>query len=235
MVWIHPIGTMTSSVNQGVSGGHGGGHHKGIHDAWKAAADNTQTNPGGCHAGGQAGTPPLWPMTMYNPLTNVPSPGGGPLITPPGQRSPPINVNPPCQHGTDTSVTPPAPPGQTTSGTPPGTFLPPIIDRPSELKPIWINYAKPPADAGDPTGAKAPGMPGPEEGFENPKGGGPEWVPNPNPGKGASSHGWEDAKGRVWCPTGQGTRAHGGPHWDVQLKNGKHVNVYPGQNINNLT
>ena len=91
-----------------------------------------------------------------------------------------------------------------------------------------------PSDAKDPEGAKAPGKPGAEEGFEDPKGG-EAWVPNPNPGKGASSHGWKDKKGQVWCPTGQGGRAHGGPHWDVQdPKTGGNTNVRPGQNINNL-
>jgi hypothetical protein len=78
---------------------------------------------------------------------------------------------------------------------------------------------KPPHDATDPNGAKAPGKPGEAEGFVDPKAG-PTWVANPYPGKGGSAHGWLDAKGRVWCPTGQGGRAHGGPHWDVQLPGG---------------
>lgn len=26
--------------------------------------------------------------------------------------------------------------------------------------------------------------------------------------------GWEDAGGNVWVPTGPGSLAHGGPHWD---------------------
>lgn len=102
---------------------------------------------------------------------------------------------------------------------------------------LWIGneiFAKPPENAYDPNGPKAPGRPGPEEGFEDPKGG-ENWVPNPNPGKGGSRHGWQDDKGRVWCPTGpRPGRAHGGPHWDVQLPNGSNVNVRPGQNINDL-
>ncbi|WP_281032443.1 polymorphic toxin type 37 domain-containing protein [Nocardia pneumoniae] len=36
------------------------------------------------------------------------------------------------------------------------------------------------------------------------------------------------ADGRVWVPTGQGSTAHGGPHWDVQEKKGGYPNVYPG-------
>jgi hypothetical protein len=62
---------------------------------------------------------------------------------------------------------------------------------------------KPPHDATDPNGAKAPGKPGEAEGFVDPKAG-PTWEANPYPGKGGSAHGWLDAKGRVWCPTGQG-------------------------------
>jgi hypothetical protein len=91
-------------------------------------------------------------------------------------------------------------------------------------------YSKPPDNAYDPNGPKAPGQPGPQNGYRPPKGG-PNWVPNPNPGQGESSHGWEDNKGRVWCPTGQGGRAHGGPHWDVQTPGGGYTNVGPNDNI----
>ena len=84
-------------------------------------------------------------------------------------------------------------------------------------------YAKPPSDAKDPEGAKAPGKPGEKEGFVDPKGG-EDWVKNPN-GHGS---GWRDSSGNVWVPTGQGGEAHGGPHWDVQTPGGGHVNVYPG-------
>jgi|CXWL01.1.fsa_nt_gi RHS repeat-associated protein len=91
-----------------------------------------------------------------------------------------------------------------------------------------------PSDARDPDGAKAPGLPGPEEGYVPPKGG-PKWVPNPNKGKGGNANGWLDNKGRVWVPTGQGGRAHGGPHWDVQDPiTGGNTNVKPGNNINDL-
>jgi hypothetical protein len=104
----------------------------------------------------------------------------------------------------------------------------------------WVGWhvtgpmlAKPPENAYDPNGPKAPGKPGDAEGFNDPRRG-ENWVSNPNPGRGGSSHGWQDDRGRVWCPTGQGGRAHGGPHWDVELPNGRHVNVPPGQNINDL-
>jgi hypothetical protein len=87
---------------------------------------------------------------------------------------------------------------------------------------------KPPSDAKDPNGAKAPGKPGAAEGFEDPKTG-EKWV------KGADGRGgWLDSKGKVWQPTGQGGLAHGGgggmggSHWDVQNPNGTHTNVYPG-------
>lgn len=83
--------------------------------------------------------------------------------------------------------------------------------------------AKPPRDAKDPAGAKAPGKPTEAEGFLDPADG-ERWVKNPN-GKG---FGWEDANGNVWVPTGHGATAHAGPHWDVQMRDGTHLNVYPG-------
>ncbi|WCM87698.1 RHS repeat-associated core domain-containing protein [Acidovorax sp. NCPPB 3576] len=92
-------------------------------------------------------------------------------------------------------------------------------------------FAKPPKNAYDPNGPKAPGKPGDAEGFKDPKGG-ENWMPNPNPGKGGSGYGWEDAKGDVWCPTGPtgpGSRAHGGPHWDVQTPGGGYRNERPRQ------
>jgi len=85
-----------------------------------------------------------------------------------------------------------------------------------------MNANKPPSDAKDPNGAKAPGKPGKAEGFEDPKTG-EKWVKGPD-GRG----GWQDSKGRIWQPTGQGGAAHGGSHWDVQNPNGTHTNVYPG-------
>lgn len=91
------------------------------------------------------------------------------------------------------------------------------------IGPMW---AKPPENAYDPNGPKAPGKPGPAEGFKDPKGG-ENWVPNPNPGRGGSGWGWQDAKGDVWCPSGQGGRSHGGPHWDVQTPGGGYRNERP--------
>ncbi|WP_408512664.1 RHS repeat-associated core domain-containing protein [Paraburkholderia sediminicola] len=100
--------------------------------------------------------------------------------------------------------------------------------------PQWFNdlfngptWAKPPSNAYDPDGPKAPGKPSAADGFHDPKGG-ENWVPNPNPGRGGSAWGWEDADGNVWCPTGQGGRAHGDPHWDIQGPRGKYGNMYPG-------
>lgn len=82
---------------------------------------------------------------------------------------------------------------------------------------------RPPDDAHDPNGPKAPGKPGAAEGFADPPSG-EQWVPDPNgPGKG-----WLADDGTVWVPTGQGGRAHGGPHWDVQGPRGGYENVYPG-------
>ena len=102
----------------------------------------------------------------------------------------------------------------------------------------WIGWnvvgpmlAQPPENAYDPNGPKAPGRPTEADGFKPPKGG-DNWVPNPNPGKGGSGYGWEDSKGDVWCPTGPagpGSRAHGGPHWDVQSPGGGYRNKRPGQ------
>lgn len=88
-------------------------------------------------------------------------------------------------------------------------------------------YAKPPENALDPDGPKAPGLPTEDDGYVPPKGG-PDWVPNPNPGRGSSNHGWRDKKGDVWCPTGpRPGRAHGGPGWDVQTPGGGYRNVWP--------
>jgi hypothetical protein len=58
---------------------------------------------------------------------------------------------------------------------------------------------KPPKDAYDPNGPKAPGYPGSHPDFKNAKGS-PNWVPNPN-GRG---NGWEAKDGGVWVPTGWG-------------------------------
>ena len=88
---------------------------------------------------------------------------------------------------------------------------------------------RPPKDAKDPNGTKAPGKPGKAEGFRDPKGG-ERWVKNPN-GKG---YGWLDDKGRVWVPTGPAGsngfgpgEAHGGAHWDIQSPGGGYVEKFP--------
>ncbi|WP_308425312.1 RHS repeat-associated core domain-containing protein, partial [Pseudomonas laurentiana] len=82
---------------------------------------------------------------------------------------------------------------------------------------------KPPKDAYDSSGAKAPGKPGDTEGFCDCKGG--ETWARLDDGRGA---GWVDREDNVWVPTGQGPDAHGGPHWDVQMPGGDYENVYPG-------
>jgi hypothetical protein len=87
-------------------------------------------------------------------------------------------------------------------------------------------FAKPPENAYGPNGPKAPSKPTEADGFKDPKGC-ENWVPNPNGGKGGPGYGWEDAKGDVWCPTGQGGRSHSGPHWDVQTPGGGYRNVKP--------
>lgn len=85
----------------------------------------------------------------------------------------------------------------------------------------------PPKDAADKNGAKAPGKPGAEEGFREPKKG-PQWGTVAK-GPRARAGGWVDNKGRLWVPTGPGDLAHGDPHWDVQWPDGSgHRNIYPG-------
>ena len=122
----------------------------------------------------------------------------------------------------------PAPSYSHQSGTVPSTS--PLIDpdQSISLAPLTSpgtgqqSHIQPPQDAYDPDGPKALGKPGPETGYRDPKGG-ENWVPNPN-GRG---YGWQDDKGDVWVPTGQGGSAHGGPHWDVQGPRGRYRNVKP--------
>lgn len=107
-----------------------------------------------------------------------------------------------------------------------------VVTRPSldfgRLPSGWLtlpqlSFHKPPRDAWDKNGAKAPGRPGAETGFQDPKGG-PRWGRTDG-----GDWGWEDADGKIWVPSGSGSDAHGGPHWDVQNKDGTgHRNVYPG-------
>lgn len=89
---------------------------------------------------------------------------------------------------------------------------------------VYAKALPEPKDARDPDGAKAPGLPCEDDGY-HPGKDGPKWVKDPN-GRG---YGWEDAGEDIWIPTGRGSGAHGGPHWDVQKKGGKdYENVYPG-------
>ena len=55
---------------------------------------------------------------------------------------------------------------------------------------------------------------------------GERWGKAPN-----GKWGWVDKKGNVWCPSGPGGEAHGGPHWDVQKPGGGYDNVYPGGRV----
>jgi hypothetical protein len=53
----------------------------------------------------------------------------------------------------------------------------------------------------------------------------------PAGGRGGAK-GYEDADGNIWIWNPPGSpRAHGGPHWDVEHKNGKHTNVNPDGSI----
>src|SRR5262249_55076530 len=53
----------------------------------------------------------------------------------------------------------------------------------------------------------------------------------PAGGRGGAK-GYEDADGNIWIWNPPGSpRAHGGPHWDVEHKDGKHTNVNPDGSI----
>ncbi|MEM7173265.1 MAG: RHS repeat-associated core domain-containing protein [Pseudomonadota bacterium] len=91
--------------------------------------------------------------------------------------------------------------------------------------PLFNEEAQPdPMDAAD-----APGQPSEKDGYKAPKNWDGKKVKNPNgPGSG-----WPDKNGNVWVPTGPkgSSKAHGGPHWDVQSKGGGYKNVYPGGKV----
>lgn len=93
---------------------------------------------------------------------------------------------------------------------------------------FWVSvvFATPPDYAYNPNGPKAPGKPGPETGFRDPKGG-DRWSKPPN----SNAKGWEDAAGTVWVPTGppEHPNSHGGSHWDVTDRYGNFLGSrYPG-------
>ncbi len=101
--------------------------------------------------------------------------------------------------------------------------------------PWWmIIYPKPAGEGADivPPGpyynedAQAPGCPTEADGFKPKKNWNGEKVKNPN----GPGYGWPDNKGNVWVPTGPGSSAHGGPHWDVQIpgRANDYINIYPG-------
>jgi len=76
----------------------------------------------------------------------------------------------------------------------------------------------------DSSEAQAPGCPTENDGFKPKKKWDGKKVKNPN----GPGYGWPDKDGNVWVPTGPGSSAHGGPHWDVQSSGGRYINVYPG-------
>ena len=107
-------------------------------------------------------------------------------------------------------------------GGPPGAVAGAIIGTGLGVGIGWLITHNNGQDAGN--DAKAPGVPTAEDGYKQPRDWNGGTVPNPNgPGRG-----YPDKGGKVWCPTGPGPNAHGGPHWDVQNPDGTHVNVYPG-------
>jgi hypothetical protein len=94
--------------------------------------------------------------------------------------------------------------------------------------------SKAPENAYDKDGPKAPGKPTEAKGFRDPKGG-ESWVRNPNPGRGGASHGWLDDKGRVWVPTARKIiPAHTEIPIGMYQVGRNHVNVRPGQNIDDI-
>jgi hypothetical protein len=72
--------------------------------------------------------------------------------------------------------------------------------------------------------AQAPGKPTQKDGYVPPKNYDGKKV------KTKKGYGWKDENGKVWIPTGP--KGHGGPHWDVQSKDGKtYENIMPGGRI----
>jgi hypothetical protein len=136
------------------------------------------------------------------PSFDIAEPVPGPGPRPP---APPL-------HG---STTYPTPPAEENSEPIPPTLedeaLPPIPGFEAEpevsFEDLLINSRKPPENAYDRNGSKAPGRPTESTSFQSPPGG-DKWAKSPN-GKG---YGWLDEKGNIWIPTGPGDEAHGGPH-----------------------
>ncbi len=74
-------------------------------------------------------------------------------------------------------------------------------------------------------GAKAPGKPSEEDGFIPPK----KWNGQQSRHEDSGRFGWKDKKGNHWIPSGP--NGHGGPHWDVQLRDGGYKNILPGGKV----
>ncbi|RHZ67600.1 hypothetical protein Glove_300g9 [Diversispora epigaea] len=74
---------------------------------------------------------------------------------------------------------------------------------------------------------KEPGQPTKEDGYEPPK----NWNGKLKKVGNSQKKGYPHKDGSIWVPTGRGTenvKPHGGPHWDVQSRDGKsYRNVYP--------
>jgi hypothetical protein len=73
---------------------------------------------------------------------------------------------------------------------------------------------------------KEPGKPTEKDGYKSPK----NWDGKLKKAPNSQKKGYPDEDGNVWVPTGRDTdnvKQHGGPHWDVQLRNGDHRNVRP--------
>lgn len=79
----------------------------------------------------------------------------------------------------------------------------------------------------DPNGAQAPGKPKESDGFIPPK----NWEEKREPHPLNGQYGWKDENGDYWIPTGHKPTAHGGKHWDVIDRKGRHRNVYPGGKV----
>ncbi len=76
--------------------------------------------------------------------------------------------------------------------------------------------------------AQAPGQPTEKDGYAPPKRWDGKKVKNQKTGQ----YGYPDRDGNIWIPTGPGSAAHGGAHWDVVAPNGTdYDNVYPGGRV----
>jgi hypothetical protein len=111
------------------------------------------------------------------------------------------------------------------------TTAPTTTDAPTDPQPD-PQPGPPPTAAAGAWGGQAANLPrGGARPYVPPKNshGQPKKVPA---GSRGGAKGYEDADGNIWVwnPPGSPT-AHGGPHWDVQHKDGSHTNVNPDGSI----